>query len=457
MTARVLVVDDIPANVKLLQARLTAEYFEVEIARNGFEALDIAQKSLCDIVLLDVMMPGMDGFEVCQRLKADPRTLHIPVVIVTALDQPGDRVRGLEVGADDFLTKPVSDTQLMARVRSLVRLKMLTDELRLRASTSRGVAVDNPVDTVTLDSGENGKLLIVDDRESSAERIVDYLKRDHAVEVEPVAQNALFRAAEGDYDAVVVSLEIANLDPLRLCSQLRSLDRTRNTPILLIADEGDGARVLRALDLGVNDYVQRPIDRNELAARIRTQVRRRRYMDSLRDSVKVSVTMALTDPMTGLYNRRYMEGHMDTLLAEALDRGRPMSLLIMDIDFFKSVNDTYGHDVGDEVIKEFSHRLRRNTRGIDLACRYGGEEFVIVMPDTDMSLAVRVAERVRRCIADEPFTVENGARKLEITTSVGVAGIENHEDTRETLLKRADQALYSAKRTGRNRVVADAA
>src|SRR5215831_16463815 len=125
MTARVLVVDDVPANVRLMEARLSAEYFDVVTALSGQEALAVCERAECDIVLLDVMMPDMDGFEVCRRIKANPSTHHLPVVMVTALDQASDRVKGLEAGADDFLTKPVSDIALLARVRSLVRLKMM--------------------------------------------------------------------------------------------------------------------------------------------------------------------------------------------------------------------------------------------------------------------------------------------------------------------------------------------
>src|SRR5258705_3592900 len=144
MSARILVVDDIPTNVKLLDARLTAEYSDVLTASSGAEALEICARAECDIILLDVMMPDMDGFEVCRRLKSNPATHFIPVVIVTALDSPADRVRGLEAGADDFLTKPVSDTVLIARVRSLTRLKMMTDELRMRAITSLEIGMKQP-------------------------------------------------------------------------------------------------------------------------------------------------------------------------------------------------------------------------------------------------------------------------------------------------------------------------
>src|SRR5258708_39588460 len=136
MSARILVVDDVPANVKLLEARLSAEYFDVITASNGAQALEICARAECDIILLDVMMPDMDGFEVCRRLKSNPGTHFIPVVMVTALDSPSDRVRGLEAGADDFLTKPVADVALTAGVRSLTRLKMMTDRLGMRATPS---------------------------------------------------------------------------------------------------------------------------------------------------------------------------------------------------------------------------------------------------------------------------------------------------------------------------------
>src|SRR5438876_3145234 len=162
MTARVLVVDDIPANVKLLEARLSAEYFDVATAASGADALAICERAECDVVLLDVMMPDMDGFEVCRRLKSGMTTHHIPVVMVTALDQPSDRVRGLDAGADDFLTKPVSDIALIARVRSLVRLKMVTDELRMRAVTSLEIGIKDPLNAAIADSGRNGRILVVE-------------------------------------------------------------------------------------------------------------------------------------------------------------------------------------------------------------------------------------------------------------------------------------------------------
>jgi two-component system, cell cycle response regulator len=457
MTARVLVVDDVPANVKLLEARLSAEYFDVTTAYSGAEALALCERAECDIVLLDVMMPDMDGFEVCRRLKSNPATHHIPVVMVTALDQPSDRVRGLEAGADDFLTKPVTDVALVSRVRSLARLKMVTDELRMRALTTKEIGIQSPEREAVADTGRNGRILIVDDRQTSYERIVATLSNEHTVDVETDPNEALFHIAEGNYDLVIVSLGLKDFDGLRLCSQVRSLERTRNVPILAVAEADNNARLVRGLEIGVNDYLIRPIDKNEMLARVGTQIKKKRYTERLRDNVQMSIEMAITDSLTSLFNRRYMETHFAALVEQAAARGKPIAVLILDIDYFKAVNDSHGHDAGDDVLREFSLRIRKAIRNIDLACRYGGEEFVIVMPETDMAVATMVAERIRRRIATEPFAIQQGTRNLEVTISIGIAAIGAPGDTAAAILKRADQALYRAKRDGRNRVVPDAA
>jgi two-component system, cell cycle response regulator len=185
-------------------------------------------------------------------------------------------------------------------------------------------------------------------------------------------------------------------------------------------------------------------------------MKRKRYTDHLRNRLEESVEQAVTDALTGLHNRRYMEAHLKMLADQARACGRPLSVLFTDIDYFKSINDTYGHDAGDAVLREFAARCRRNTRGIDLACRFGGEEFVIIMPDTDIVRAFQVGERLRTYIAAEPFQLNSNTR-LRVTASVGLATLEHTDDTVEMLFKRADKALYAAKREGRNRVVADAA
>jgi two-component system, cell cycle response regulator len=402
------------------------------------------------------MMPGMDGFEVCRRLKGNPRTAYLPVIMITALDEVSDRVAGLEAGADDFLTKPVSDIALVTRVKSLVRLKTLTDELMIRATTSSEIGLDDAMDTVGL-GGEGGRILLVEDQPAAVHSIRKALGSANTIDHEADPQEALFRAADGDYDLAIVSLGLDQIDGLRLCSQIRSLDRTRSLPILVVVGPDDNQRLLRGLDLGVNDYLMRPIEPNELLARVRTQIRRKRFSDRLRDNMQMTMEWAITDGLTGLHNRRYLERHLASLVLQAMARSKPLSVLVLDIDHFKAINDTYGHAAGDDVLRELSRRLRKAVRGIDLACRMGGEEFVIAMPDTDAALALLVGERLRQKISGEPFQIADSGCALVVTVSIGVSSMLGPEDGPKALLKRADEALYRAKRGGRNRVAAAAA
>ncbi len=457
MTARILVVDDIPANVRLLEVRLLAEYFEVVTANSGAEALEICETSKVDVVLLDVMMPEMDGFEVCRRLKSDPATAHLPVVMITALDQVADRVRGLEAGADDFLTKPVNDLQLMTRVKSLVRLKMLTDELRLRTATAASIGLEDLLGDGAGSGQDPAKVLLIDARRQTFEKIRSRLKGGIELDFASDPNAGFFQAAEGGYECVIVSTALPDVDPLRLCSQLRSLDRTRFLPIILLADRDDDPRIIRGLELGVNDFLVRPVEPHELTARLVTQIRRKRYNDRLRASVAQSIEMAVTDALTGLHNRRYLDNHLQTLFERAVARRRPLSVMIVDLDRFKSINDRFGHDGGDDVLREFARRLRQNMRGIDLICRFGGEEFVVVMPDTDGPVAEKVAERIRAEIARTPFAIGKEGQSVTVTISVGVSSARGQADDVRSLLKRADMALYEAKKSGRNKVVGKAA
>ncbi|GJD46214.1 Response regulator PleD [Methylobacterium cerastii] len=457
MSARVLIVDDLFPNVKLLETKLALEYFDTVAAMNGPDAIAICEKGLCDIVLLDVMMPGMDGFEVCRILKNNPLTAHLPVVMVTALDQPSDRLKGLDAGADDFLTKPIDDTALFSRVRSLVRLKAVTDELRSRALASREFGMGDPLALATAETGLNASLLLVEDRRGSAERMAAALGQYHTVTVEADPQAAIHVAAEGNFDLVLVSLDLEGFDGLRLCSQLRSLERTRQVPLIMVAEAHDRARIVRGLDFGVHDYLLRPVDRNELVARVRTQIRRKRFSEVLRSAVQASMEMAVTDGLTGLHNRRYLDNHLAGLFADPRLRERPVAGLILDIDHFKAINDTYGHEAGDEVLRTFADRVRLHTRTIDIVARYGGEEVVILLPDAGLAEAYAIAERIRERIEGTPFQVHRDTRSVAVTVSIGVANRRPEDVGPGEMLKRADLALYRAKASGRNRVEAQAA
>ena len=452
MSARVLVVDDILPNVKLLEAKLASEYYEVLTATSGQEALDKVERDSPDIVLLDVMMPGMDGFEVCRKIKENPEHAHIPVVMVTALTDAADRVRGLEAGADDFLSKPLNDTALMARVRSLVRLKMTIDEWRVRENTASQLGVVDKGGTAMTEPVENARVLIVDDQDYDSEKVVQSLEVDNDItDIAKTGVEAMERVTNNDYDLMIISLNLNSEDGLRLCSHLRSSERSRSVPILMVAGEEDMSRIAHGLEIGAHDYILRPIDKNELLARVRTQIRRKRFQERLRSTYEISLSMALTDSLTGLYNRRYFEVHLQKLLQKNETSRKALGLLMVDIDNFKHVNDTYGHAVGDEILKEFAERLQDKLRGFDMVARLGGEEFVAILPDVTNEMAHIVAERLRTAIADKPFACKVPEGSLKITTSLGGTIVEKGTVADpEKAMKEVDDALYAAKEGGRN-------
>jgi two-component system cell cycle response regulator len=455
MSARILVVDDVEVNVRLLEAKLSSEYFTVVTAASGAAALELAHSEHPDIILLDVMMPEMDGFEVCRRLKADPQTADIPVVMVTALSEVADRVRGLQAGADDFLTKPVNDIALFARVRSLVRLKRMAEEWRLREEVYG--RFDNVIDDTRVreDLGP-GRVVLWEENALARQRLTDMLRPVTVEVLQPANAEELRDAVDASVDLVVLSLS-GTQDALRLVAQLRGTEASRLVPILLAAEAEELPRLAKGLDLGANDYIVRPIDRNELTARVRTQIRRKRLQDRLQDNYQRSLALALTDSLTGLYNRRYLMAHLEGLMTRAAEGAQGPAVLMIDIDFFKRVNDTHGHPAGDAVLREVASRIARHVRAFDLVARYGGEEFVVVMPETPLPVASMVAERLRSMVAGKAITLGDGAGDLKATISIGIAITREGGDNAAALLQRADKALYQAKAGGRNCVAGSVA
>jgi two-component system cell cycle response regulator len=375
-------------------------------------------------------------------------------VLVTALDGREDKLKGLDAGADDFVTKPIDDVILFARVRSLLRLKSVMDELREREESGRRLGVDT--DGAGRLRGSGGRILIVDDNARQVQKMLDHLSGEHRPMVESDPAAALI-AARGPVDLMIVNISSAEFDGLRLVAQMRSTDRVRRIPILAVVDPADRSRLLKALELGVNDILLRPVDSEELEARARTQIKRKRYADFLKQKLDYSLEMAVTDALTGLHNRRYMAGQLQALMSRAGHGGDPVAVLVLDIDHFKLVNDGFGHDAGDEVLREFAVRVATNVRAIDLPCRLGGEEFVVVMPGASLEDAVQVADRIRRDVGAQPFPIMGGTEALTVTVSVGVAASTGPADTPDALLKRADEGVYEAKARGRNQVIARAA
>nr|WP_016830674.1 PleD family two-component system response regulator [Rickettsia conorii] len=445
----ILVVDDIEPNIKLLTAKLLKEYYTVLTANSGKEALAILKKEKIDIILLDVMMPEMDGCEVCKTIKTDPETTHIPVVMVTALSDIDDRVKGLEAGADEFLTKPINDTALFVRLKSLSRMKSLIDELKLRNSTNALLGVIN---IEMHDTFADKKILLINDDVVQAKNIKQMLLK--LTQNVKIISNSDELDIINEYtpDLVIISSTLENDDPLRISVILRGKAEISGVVIILQIDEDGMPLVVKGIELGINDYFVYPIEKSELLARIRTQLRRKQYQDNLRNDLEQSVNLAVKDGLTGLFNRRYFDIHLKQIIEKTNKESIKLYLLMCDIDNFKHVNDTYGHQAGDKVLTIVSRILKNTLRVTDLIARFGGEEFTILLTDIDISKAIATAERIRVKIEYMNFHIEDQIEPLKTTISIGVTKYKKEESI-ESFIERADKAMYEAKTTGKNKVV----
>ncbi|QPH53371.1 PleD family two-component system response regulator [Pontivivens ytuae] len=452
MSGRILVIDDVATNRDLLRAKLGTAYYDVLVAENEDEALELARRQQPSIVLIDVMMQTIDGFAVCKTLKADPATAQIPVVMVTAIDDPEDRTRGLDAGADDFLVKPISDLALFARVRNLMRMGFAIEELQLRSEAAQELGLTTNF-APTEPTPAQSVLIAAPDEATGArwgEALHERLSVGASWETESRAIEAAI--AQDVPDAIVVHQQLGDgRDGLKLLADIARAMATRHCALLFVVDDDDMRTAAKALDLGAWDYLMAPYDPFELAVRMRSQLRRKIYSDKLRTDVQDGLRMATRDPLTGLYNRRYAQHQLRIMMERAREEAADFALMILDLDFFKQINDVHGHDAGDEVLAQIARRLQENVRGVDLAVRLGGEEFCLALPGTSQDDAREAAERIRRAVCGEMFLMRDGTQ-IECTVSIGIAVAPAGEGDVDSLLRSADRALYRSKADGRDRV-----
>ncbi|MGB3721782.1 MAG: diguanylate cyclase [Pacificimonas sp.] len=449
MSARILIVDDLPVNRMLLQAILEDEYFEVLVASGGAEATEIAARERPDLILMDVMMPNEDGFSVTQRLKAAPETHAIPVMLVTARADPDARVDGLSAGAEDFVTKPIRGPELIARVRALLQHKRIADELSIPSREGELVAApDSGGDRLSRDL----TIALIDNLAAPLTQLRAQLATFGEIRTLPLP-TALETLRKSNFDLIALPIGAQDSDGLRLLSRLRGHAETRDLPILAASLDDHSEPLVRAFEIGASDCLHLPAHQAEVQTRVRALLRRKRETDRLRSNVHRNMQLAITDEVTGLYNRHYLSQHLNLMIEAARDDDRPLSVALFDLDRFKAVNDQHGHHAGDRILRKVAELIATNIRGVDIAARYGGEEFAVIMPGVDLFGAELVAERIRHVVAaggPPPSGMEN----IDITTSGGVAMLAMNDDA-SALLARADNALYAAKRAGRNCVRRD--
>jgi two-component system cell cycle response regulator len=448
MTAKILIVDDVAANTRLLTARLKAEYYQVMSVSDGFSAIEQTSFWQPDLILLDIMMPGMDGFECCRRLKSADDTQHIPIIMLTALGEIGERVRGLGAGADDFLTKPIDYVTLMIRVKSLIRLKRILDEWRARSDTAASFGIEQQL--VAFDLNVDSEILVIEDANENKFSISHSLNLCKSTFVSSATELDEAISQANLFNLILLNLSFKPADSLEIISRIRSELHSQQIPILVISDHlADRNRLATAFEIGASDWITVPIDCNELSARCKNLLKRKLYQDRLQDHIDRTIQLVAVDPLTGLYNRRYLDKHLHTLFSAGGDTD--VSLLMVDIDHFKSINDRFGHIFGDSIIRVISSVLVSNTRSFDTVSRYGGEEFAILLPGTNVKEAVQIADRLLVEVRSLPSRIES-SEQLTLSISIGVTSKTIESQSPASLLHAADMALYKAKCLGRDRL-----
>jgi two-component system cell cycle response regulator len=449
MTAGILIVGDLPLNNQSLQQKLADDYCDVFMANSEEEALNLLQEHHIDLVLLAVATAELDPYQLCTSIKTTPQTSHIPVVMIANNQRLPERIQAFEAGSDDFLSGTAPEMRVIARIRSLLRIKSLFDEIRLRDQTWNKFGIELAEEFQVVQDVAASRVLLLDNDNAHTRLITDTLSKLGIVTtITTEVDNPT-----SPYDLIIISTLMKDIDGLRICSKFRSTPGTKYTPILIITSENNNEQLIKALDMGVTDYIMTPIDAHELEIHVKTQIRRKKYQDVLLSHYSMVAKMAAVDELTKLYNRRYFDSHINLLVLQAnLTQRKKIAVFMIDIDDFKQVNDKYGHLVGDELLKELSRRISVGVRMTDLVARFGGEEFVIALPGLSAHAAEIVAERIRILVGEEPFFSKLLGREIVATISLGVSN-RTFGDTPEQLLLRADSALYQAKERGKNRVV----
>ncbi len=443
----VLLVDDKPSNVEMLSMLLDGEGYTVLEAFSGAQALDIAVNQQPDIILLDIMMPKMDGYEVTRCLKSSAQTRTIPVVLVTALNQISDQVKGLDAGADEFLSKPVNRIELIARVRALLRMKAFQEELKKELKQQH--RFNHLPHIIHPHTHEQDHILIIEDDPHRAEQLAVYLQRKQyktyaassSDEVDVITQ-------ESQPDLLLLDLMLNGVNGVDYLKALRSDPRYQNTPIITITDIDSLETKAECFDSGADDYIVRPFHYNELLARIQASLRRSTCYTALKNNINELKQENTIDPLTNLKNRRFLDAFLENIFNNSIRYpSRNYSLIMADIDHFKSINDKYGHTVGDYILRKVADLLADFVRSTDIVARYGGEEFCIVLPETPINAAHRLSEKIRHAVMKQEYPKIDS--KL-ITVSLGVSGFCPQDTCQLDALNRADSGLYQAKRNGRN-------
>jgi len=441
MSGRILIIDSVATHRIVLKAKLASAQYDVETCATCEEAETMMQDRRPDLVLVNLSDQTEDRYEFCRELRGSPDGDGVAIVGVSVADTSRARFAALDAGADDVLPHQVSDAFMQARIRSLLRRRNVGLEWQMREETSKVLGFEDGRGPFM----PRAHIAVLSDNATSGAQIAEMLQNspEFGVRVTTTA------------GAIGVEDNPSQNDLFIIDGTLQSRPKGLLFQLIVVLPKGQQSTAAMLLDLGADDVVFDDVSPQELDLRAHALVSHKEQLDHLRDRVKTGLRAAVTDSLTGLYNRRYAENHLKRVAEQAEASGRSYAVMVVDIDHFKAINDTYGHKAGDLVLIEIAKRFNTNFRAIDLLARIGGEEFLVAMPNTAIDQAQIAAERLRALVTETPFDIGEAHPKIRVTVSVGVA-VERDEEigmsTLDTLVVRADEALYKSKAMGRNMV-----
>lgn len=453
---RVLVVEDHPINQEVARSQLEQMGLQVTLADDGAQGVEEVRQNSYDLVLMDIQMPVMDGYKATMAIREFNR--DIPIIALTAAALFEDRQKALAVGMNDHLGKPFTGQQLFNHLKVWLKTKHeSSSSLALNQTTTHldPSEVVDPlqavVETTKTDfslSYRKPSVLIVDDQPANIKVLANLLKSDYTIQVANSGLKALdLSRRESPPDLILLDIMMPDMDGYSVCRELKDNNRTSHIPVIFITAMDDVSDETKGFDLGAVDYISKPFNPDVVKARVRNHMNLKIKSDLLEN-------MSHLDGLTQIANRRHLDATLQSEVKRHKRSGKPLGVVMLDIDFFKPFNDHYGHGKGDECLIKVAQALHSTLkRPSDLLARYGGEEFVVLLPETDRHGVFKIAEDLRRVI--ETMNYPHAFSKVadHVTISVGCLSKRVEDDSPESLLEQVDVALYDAKRQGRNRVV----
>jgi two-component system cell cycle response regulator len=449
--ARILIVDDEVKNLKLLKAYLGVEDYDIITAGNGQDALLKVSQSPPDVILLDIMMPGISGYDVTRRIKQNKDTAGIPIILLTALSSEKDKSRGMDAGADEFLTKPINKTELIARLHSMIRLKRFQEQLCFRDQSK--LLIDPSFDRSTLVNNRVPTILVVEDDDKDAFLLNKQLENEpYILKRVKTGESAVREALNEPIDLILLDIMLPGISGFDVCRRLKGDEQVSNIQIVVMTSLRDLDYRIQGTELGADDYLVKPVNSRELKARVQALLKKKRYIDKLHHRYEKALNHAISDGLTGVYNHAYFKRFFELEIKRSLRHKHPTSLLLLDLDNFKQINDRFGHLTGDRILIQVAHAISKKVRDTDFTARYGGEEFAVILPYSGIEESRDVAERIRRSISLEISVPGITSESQLVTTSIGAANCPADGQDVETIIRKADEMMYLAKQCGKNQV-----